>query len=409
MKRLFETGCCPRQSFERFPAWVQPLITAVSGKAGRGERPWLQVGPVFAIVFDLGKLTAGVGLGAAAASAGGGWLATLPVCWLLTVNALRSLTSDAHYAGHGCVTGNRVIDHMLGEVLSTLVLSANMTAYARGHNTRHHGAVGIGTLADPDIGLMHLMGFRTGRPVPWYWRRLWLSLFSPRYHLLYMWNRLRWNFGSQPLLRTAFAWLVHGTVIALVCRYGGWGAWALAWAIPAIPLVAISAALQFPSEHLWLTPRRPGETGREYLRRISYGRFFLVSAPRDGLPLPEKLLAWSYWCLAMIRPLCERLFVCASVLPVHDYHHRRPQMLDWPMEPYARQRDIESGVTDYQEWFGLAPAYSAQFVVWSQLYPDAIDPSFTTLGFVEWAMGRRDQRARRTQSIASDTTGKASR
>ena len=389
MKRFLDTVCCQRESFARFPGWIQPLITFICGKPIRGERPWVQIHPVGAVAIDLLKLVVGVGLCFACVKAGGFWYLAVPLCWILTVNATRSLTSDAHYAGHGCVTGRPTIDWLLGDVLSTLVLSANMTAYARGHNSRHHGREGIGTLEDPDIELLYLMGFRMGRSVGWYRFRLWLALISPRYHFLYAWGRVQSNFISAPFIRAALAWGVHGTALALVWYGGALSEWVIAWVIPVIPLVAVSAALQFPSEHLWLTPRKPKESAGAYLRRISHGRFFLVPAPRADRSAFAKIGAWSLWSLAMLVPLLERFFVCASVLPAHDYHHRKPRLANWPMEPYLRQEEIDAGAAEFHEFYGLSRAFAAQFVIWSQLHPDLIKERFTFLGLIEKALGCR--------------------
>ncbi len=373
----------PRTSFDRFPAWVQPLITFISGKPSDGEHPVCQITPGLAITVDLGKLAMGIGLCVLTLHAGGLWILAAPLCWVITVNGLRSLTSDAHYAGHACVTGRRTVDHLLGELLSLLVLSTNMTDYAPGHNQRHHGSGGIETFNDPDLELLYLMGFKAGRRIRWYWMRLWLALVSPRYHVLYARARWRSNFINAPLPRVLLSWLLHGTILALVLYFGIETEWFVAWFIPAIPLVAVSAALQFPSEHLWLMPREPSMSRGDYRRRISHGRFFLVAAPPPGLPAFKRCVAWLVWSIAMIQPLFERFFVCVSVLPAHDFHHLRPRLANWPMEPYLRQQSIESGESDYSEFYGLGPAMTAAFKIWSNLPPDAIQVRFSFLGLIE--------------------------
>jgi hypothetical protein len=378
---LFETGMTPRESFERFPAWTQPLITFVSGRPARGERPLLNVAPWGAIGIDLAKIALGVAGGwyAATVAPHHWWLFGL--AWLLVVNGARSLTSDAHYAAHGCVTGRMKVDAWIGEALSTLVMTVNMRDYTRGHVVDHHGRIGIGTIDDPDIGLMQVTGFETGRSARWYWWRLVLSLVSPRYHLIYLWVRLKSNFVSARPARLAMSYALHGAILAAVWATGSWREFLLAWAVPIGPLIAVSAALQFPSEHLWLASRLPGERTSSYMRRISHGRFMLVPAPRRGLG-PLSVLAWTLWCLRMVPPLFERFFVCVSILPAHDYHHHAMRIRAWPMEPYLRQKAIEEGDGEWREYYGLAPAYRDQFAIWSALPRSAAPVPFTFAGAI---------------------------
>lgn len=387
MRHLLDYASPPRASFARFPSAVQPLVTFLSGKPLPQERPWLRIHPVAAISIDLTKLVAGLAFGAFCAHRGGAWWIALPLCWILVVNAVRSLTSDAHYAGHACVSGRSAVDWWIGEVLSTLVLSANMEQYAPGHNALHHGRTGIGSLDDPDIELLHLMGFKAARPRAWYWRRLWLGLVSPRYHFLYARARLLSNFVQAQRWRLVLSYALHLSALALVAWSGAWSEWALAWLVPVGPLVAISAALQFPSEHLWLAQQEAGESPRAFVRRISHGRFFLVPAPRPDLSYGAGALAWATWTVLMLPMLFARFFVCVSILPAHDYHHRKARIFDWPMECYLRQQDIDRGAVGYREFYGLADAFNAQFDVWSKLPSVTVPERFTILGLLERERG----------------------
>lgn len=379
----FDMQHTPRQSFERFPAWLQPLITLISGIPGRGETPVFEIRPWMAIAIDLVKLAVGVSVGGWAFRRGGAHLLLLPFCWILVVNAARSLTSDAHYAGHNCVTRRQKVDWWIGELLSTLVMSPTMKDYAPGHNQRHHGRDGIVTLSDPDLQLMFAIGFETGRPPRWYLRRLYLALVSPRYHALYLRARLVSNFVTADFGRLILAWVFHGTIAALAWRYDLFTDYAVAWLIPIFPLYAISAALQFPSEHLWLFPDGSGERRGAFLRRLSHGRFFLAPAPKAALPMWQSLPAWSVWTLRMLPLMFERFFVCVSILPAHDYHHRHALTKRWPMEPYLRARSIEDGATEFRDYYGLQAVYMDQFQIWSSLPREAARKQWTTLRWFE--------------------------
>jgi hypothetical protein len=383
LNSLFDYEGTPRQTFARFPSWSQAFITFLSGVPAVGERPILEIEPWLAIAFDVSKLVAGVALGVWALHKGHSWPLLLLPAWILVVNGARSLTSDAHYAGHACVTRRAKIDWWIGEVLSTLVLSASMKDYAPGHNQRHHGRDGIVTTSDPDLQLMFTLGFETGRPTYWYFGRLYLSLISPRFHFVYLKARLISNFISADWIRRALAWGVHGGAAFFAIRHHLLELYCLAWLVPILPLYAISAALQFPSEHLWLLEYK-GEGRRSvFLRRLSHGRFFLARAPRTGLAIGASIIAWGIWLIRMLPMMFERFFVCVSILPAHDYHHRHALTRRWPMEPYLRAREIEGGAIDFREYYGLMAAYIDQFRIWSELPQGISSRGTTTLNLIE--------------------------
>ncbi|PHS79660.1 MAG: fatty acid desaturase [Rhodospirillaceae bacterium] len=364
--KLFNDEVTPRQTFECYGRWVQPLITFLSGVPGRNEKPLITITPLGAIVIDLCKVASGVSLGCLVLTLGQYVLVGLPLCWLLLVNGARSLASDAHYAGHACVTGKPAIDTWIGEFLSTLVLSTNMREYAPGHNMLHHGRNGISTLEDPDARLVLALGYKPGQKMDWYVRRLFTSLVSPFYHAQYLWARLQSNFISAHPLRLLLSWTIHGSALIVVWHFEFWNAYLLGWLVPMVLLYAISAALQFPSEHLWLREKDEGQARGDHFRKMSHGRFFLAPAPRQNLNLRLKLFAWIIWSVRMVPLIFGRFFVCVSILPAHDYHHRHARVMDWPMEPYLRAQEIEAGAQGYLEYYGLWRVYIDQFRIWSK-------------------------------------------
>lgn len=369
----------PRETFRHAHNLLQPLITFVSGKPLAGSRPVVTIKPSMAVAIDYAKYATGI-VGAGLIVGGPWWLQLLlPLFWILTVNGARSLTSDAHYAGHAVITGRKRFDTVLGDLLSLSVLSPNMDDYAQGHNRDHHGKVGIGTLDDPDIALMQLMGFETGRSRGFYAARFLLALISPRYHILYTFLRLKSTLVTAPVWRMAVAWVLFGSIGLLTYQLDAGKILVLAWLVPIGPLYAISAALQFPSEHMWLAPQRPGEDRRAYLLRVSHGRFFLVPAPAHELPA---FGAWCRWVIRMLPHLFARLFICVSILPAHDYHHRFANRKNWPMEPYLRQVDKDAGAI-YRDYYGIWAPTAALFDAWSKLPRSAAPPARTTLAVVE--------------------------
>ncbi len=367
-----------RESFRRFPAWTQPLVTFISGKPLHDSKPIFWLSPVQTVVIDCAKYATGIAGSAIVLTAGGGWLLLLAFFWILTVNAARSIASDAHYGGHTALTMNKRVDHVLGNLLSLSVLSANMEDYAETHNRDHHGKVGIWSLDDPDISMISLMGFELGRSQSYYrWRQL-LTVISPRYHLLSIYFRLRTTFITAPVWRMCVAIISAAVITALTIWSGRWDILVFAWLLPVLPGFAISSAFQFPSEHQWLEPKREGEKHLEYVFRVSWGRFFLISAPEPKQSFISTLLDWGCWAFKMSPMILQRSFICAVTLPAHDYHHRIARHKDWPMGLYLREWDKANHIVQYQDFYGLGKPTELVFETWSEL-PSSLMPKPKTM------------------------------
>ncbi|MCA1298586.1 fatty acid desaturase [Stappia indica] len=392
-----ERGPDPRESFRRFPSWVQPAITFISGKPLSGSRPLVIFSPVGALAYDYAKYFIGI-LGAAAAfNLGGAWLLTVPLFWLATVNGARALASDAHYAGHAALTFKQRWDHILGNLISLSIISANMEDYAHRHNHDHHGKTGICTTEDPDIAMIGLMGFELGRKESYYLPRLMLTLISPRYHLLSFFFRMKTTFVTAPVWRMVVAVLGAATIAAVTYATNGFETLLVAWLLPVLPGFALSSALQFPSEHNWLAPRGKEEPYRDYVMRASWGRFFLIEAPQPGLGVVGGGLAWTAWAIRMIPHLLARSSVCVVTLPAHDFHHRFARREDWPMALYLRQAEQDQGI-HYVDYYGLGAPMRKVFRNWSTLAPETLGKPSTCLALAESVLARFRRRSLEVQS-----------
>lgn len=381
----------PRESFRRFPAFVQPAITFVSGKPLSGAAPLVTMTPLRTVAYDYAKYASGVAGAAWMLSLGGLWMALIPLFWILTVNASRSLASDAHYGGHGALTCRDGLDRVLANLISLSIVSANMDDYAHRHNRDHHGRMGISTPQDPDIAMINTMGFELGRDVRYYRMRLLLTLVSPRYHLLSLYFRLRTTFVTGPAWRVALALVAAAAVAAATYATGGWQTLLVAWLIPILPGFALSSALQFPSEHNWLAPKRPGENHRQYVMRVSWGRFFLVRAPEPGRGVLGSAGAWCRWGVEMVPHVLARAFVCVATLPAHDYHHTFAARARWPMALYSRQREQDEGVP-YQDYYGLGAPNDRVFETWASLPSDLLGRPRTLLSLIETLLASRGRK-----------------
>ncbi len=372
----------PRESFRFLHRYIQPIVTFISGKPLSGARKVLDVSPFQAILFDAFKVIIGVCLALYAVSQSEIAWFTLVFAWIVIVNGARSLTSDAHYAGHGVITGNIKFDYLIGELLSSIVFSQNLRDYASQHNRKHHGKTGILTKEDPDVKMIYLLGFEFGRSVSFSYFRLACSLVSIRYHFLYTFYRLKSNLVDAKITRALLFILVQAGVFGIFHYFGLDQEYLYCWLVPLLPLYALSAAIQFPSEHNWLSPALDGECRKQHIKRVSYGRFFIISAPTYKGNTLVYLFNWGLWCIKMIPMLFGRFFVCVSILPSHDYHHRSTRCKNWPNEVYLRQQDQDLN-NDYVDFYGLKEPIDNTFRTWSMLSESDYGKSNTLLSYLE--------------------------
>lgn len=184
------------------------------------------------------------------------WL-LLPWSWMLTVHAARKAQLViCHHAVHGNMTGTKRGDHVLVDILSTVLLIQPFEKYSHDHIRAHHGPK-LATLEDPDMQFLLTLGFRPGMSREKLWRQLYWTLVSPRFHTLFLRMRLRVHFVSAPWYRRVLSG-GYAVVVGVGLAYtGAWLPWVVAWLIPIFPLYHVAALLQFVSEHRWLQGYQP--------------------------------------------------------------------------------------------------------------------------------------------------------
>lgn len=188
----------------------------------------------------------------------------LLLSWMLTVHSCRKAQLViCHYAVHANMTGHKWSDRLLVELLSTLLCIQHFKGYYRDHVQVHHG-LALATLADADLQFLLVLGFRPGMSRQALWRCLYWTMVSPRFHMLFVWMRLRVNFLAAPLYRRAMSGGYIAVVMAGLYHTQGWLPFAVAWLIPLFPLYHVAALLQFVSEHRWLSLQQPAvpQTGK---------------------------------------------------------------------------------------------------------------------------------------------------
>jgi fatty acid desaturase len=358
------------------PAFLQWFLTWMTGKPLIGQQPLVKQTQLSQLVMTLATLFGGVALsGWLMAQAHPAFWMLLPVSWLMTVHTARKFqTGILHEAAHLNFSGSRLLDAALFEVMSTILMIQDFAGYHYNHVALHHGKK-LATLDDLDVQFLIKLGFRPGTSVGDYWRQLRKSLFSPRFHALYLMARLKFNFVSSLLYRRLMAMAFAAGVLVFLVVTQAWIPFLFAYVFPLTLLYHISGLFQFLSEHRWLRVKQPGESNKIYLARLTTGRFSGEPVPdTDDLSHPERVWAWTVWAMRMaFIHLPLRLFVLQNGLPQHDYHHRYPRSKEWANMAYARQRDIEAGcpfwAEPYTEVWGLMNAVDEVFFLLSSLPP----------------------------------------
>jgi hypothetical protein len=344
---------------------AQNFLTWVTGKALPGQRPLINATPYQQAGNTVICLLMGVTAGVAAVQSGFYW--ALPIAWLLVVSAARRAQVQIfHVAVHEAFTGKKRVDRSVGELISVVLLIQPFDAYFEDHVRKHHPAQTFATPADPDLAFLIVLGFLPGMTRAQLWRHLFVTLFSPKFHYLFLAARIKANMFTASAARRAAAWAFALMLIGSAVATGQVITLVVAWYLPIIFLYQISALLQFVCEHRWLLRRESNEPAKSHLARLTVGRFLGTAFPDDGSPA-QKLV----WVFKMLGHALVRVSVLVAGLPDHDWHHRHPASRDWPISIYARQRDIDLGCpgwpTPYLEVWGLASAIDGVFTLLSEL------------------------------------------
>ena len=270
---------------------------------------------------------------------------------------------------------NMPLNAVMGSLATSIALSQNEEDYGADHG-KHHPPETFGTLADPDAKALYDLGFRPGMSVDALWRQFWRTLVSPKLHLGMLVARARSNWHTPTRLR-------RGMTLAMASLLGGLamvmplGAWIAAVLLPWTVLFHISGLVQVLNRHGWLETRDGYETVEAYAGAM-VGRFNGVPMPEEGLPIGERLVAYTQWGLEMLFELNVRLFTWSFDLQAHDLHHLewygpKPFIDDWTTMTERRQAAIDQGRDPYRmqdrEIWGWRSAMRHSFTRLSQAAP----------------------------------------
>ena len=371
-----------------FPQWSQWFWTWLTGKALPGETPSKST-PATYLAATLTCLAVGMfleGVTLAALMKAPWWetpvLLLLLFYWLLlTSGSMRVMhVVIGHHCVHRSFAEKLSTNQRVAEFISILILMVPWTRYVEDHVGIHHSKK-LATLEDGDVKMLLNLGFHPGKTRKQYWRQLAMSIVSPRFHWMFLKARLQWNFLSQetPGWRRMAALGFQGSLLGLAVGVSATTHslfpltfYVVGWVMPLVPLFAISALVQWCSEHKWLLVETADETipYKILLARLTNLRF--VAAPLPGsltqLGLLRGLGCWGSWAGRVIFvDLWVRLYLLCGDLPAHAYHHRYARDRRWPQSLQSCADAVANPKPGEEPWTE----------VWNLM--DAINSVFDTL------------------------------
>ena len=362
----------PRQTMSGLPRAFQPFLTWLTGKPLPGQHPLWLMTPWSHLLAGAMQLATGVGLSVAIGlSARPALWPLYLLTWMITVGAARKLqVMVCHQIVHTKLTGNKSLDRYIVEAITTPLWVQDYTGYAEDHLKAHHGS-DYGKEIDPDFAFLLRIGIKPGLSRRKLWRRLLTSLFSPRFHLIFLTSRFRSNFVGAPRKRVAMSVAYLAVFCIVATLTGHLVVTFFAWLFPILILYQASALLQFVCEHRWENSDEPNNMTK--LAGFTVGRFCGEPAPQAGLRGIRLIGAWCWWwAKMMLVHLPSRLFVLVGDLPQHDWHHRNVSAKgsEWSNAAYARAKSIselQPASPRYDEVWGLANAIDEVFIRLSKI------------------------------------------
>jgi hypothetical protein len=241
-------------------------------------------------------------------------------------------------------------------------LTLNFKDYQQGHTKTHHSDKLLTPGEETFDYLIEVVGFKRGMTAHEAWHHLWITLFSPTFHIYRFASRLTATFLSDSLNHNLLSFTFWFGILGFITITNSWLAFLVAWVIPISFLFEASSLLRQCVEHRFSTSTT-AEITPELLSQMTLAIFCGESPPKlnpDAL-WSEQFLAWTYWWLRMLfYHLPSRILVLTGDSPCHDWHHRNIGSRKWIACIFERQKSVDAGV-EYQHRWGLLEAIDETF------------------------------------------------
>jgi hypothetical protein len=357
-----------RASYRVFPTWSSRFWTWLTGKPDGGQQPLIRLTPLTYAVSTVATYLVGLALATIASPLSGAWsVAALLMGWTLVVNGARRMVSTvAHQCIHRRFTGNVRVDFFVANCIAVLTLTQSAKDYHEEHFRLHHHHAVFSSSRDPAAAFLLQAGFQPGMAIDKLWRRLAVTLVSPRFHARFLWSRIRSLFSGLSLTGGLIGVCFWAAIYIFAV---GWRFSPVGFAALIVPLTVLyqnSVLLEFISEHAWFVNVGEVEQPKYIHATHSWGRFCGRQTPTgDGQPWTGRAVEWVLWALEHIfYHMPVRLVILPGDLSQHDFHHRNPATARWTEATFAREVDVEFGDSRwpaYREFWGLHNAIKHVF------------------------------------------------
>ncbi|RQS14482.1 fatty acid desaturase [Burkholderia sp. Bp8998] len=331
----------PRESMAVLPKVLQPFLTWLTGVPLAGQSPLFLWSSWSLLTCTIVEILTGVLTGIAALHFLYWGVVLLPVSWLLTVGGTRTLyVVIEHSCTHHIFSRSRSANKLVAELISSLFWTHSYADFKLDHTT-HHRATRLSE--DPDTRFLNEWGFHAGMPIESVFRRIVRTSFSPRYHALIFFERVRSSFSGSAFKLAAS--LIYACIVACVLSiFHIWIYWIVLWIFPIVVLFQISMLLNILTEHRWPPERQDRERN---LAEVCFGRFCGERVPfTSHAAFHERLRLWTVWWMRVVFIYVPyRVFVLVGDEPQHDLHHRQP-MSDWANAKFARFQLVSNAGQD---------------------------------------------------------------
>jgi len=330
---------------------VQAYFDWLTGKPRSGQQPLWSSNPWLELCFGIVEFIGGATIWLMVGNSPQTWL-FIPASWLLTIAGSVQLREVAHHCAHQRFSREKLLNFLVGSIITAVVQMKEFTSFKSYHNTQHHHLEKLATMEHDPANkpyLVNTLKFQPGRSKDFYWQRLWQILVSPQFHFQTLSVRLRDSLVAAPLYHRLLTLSWFSAVLTVVAVTHSWVHFLL-WVIPSQIGFQVAVLLQLITEHNWGYVATPGESSKSLLLGKCMSRF-LGSAPPNAT-LCQQPLAWLNWSLQMVGYVVTRMTVLCLNLPAHSYHHTFPNNQNWANEIYDLQEFTNAGCLN---WPGKFP------------------------------------------------------
>ena len=369
-----DNGSTIRDSYLIFPSWTQNFFTWLTGKALNNQRPlfvysiWIHFFTPLSL-FILGILG---NIYVITDQLSVNWF-LIPIFWIFVVAGTRNMVlTIRHECVHNRFSSNKNINKILGELVTILLVVRTAKAYQYDHVSLHHNNEILCSRKDPHIHYLAEWGLKLGMSKKKLWINLAKTLLSPYFYLKSTYDRIKVNVTAKNFTRRFLA-IVYLLGLSYVCWVSSVPLYKLivAFFFPLFVLSTASSLIETISEH----PMPPEQNvvliknKREALTVKCWSILSGAELPLQTKSLAIKTYRWIIWIIKMIGHLIVRLTILPGPLPSHEMHHRKPGQYDWRVAFYEKQKDIQTGHSEwppYREIWGLIRSLDLVFHDMSQ-------------------------------------------